>query len=102
MLIVSPAADNASAWAIVRQGALLLRQLFESLPDGLTYQMFGIGADTVRLPVAVNTFAPQVASITLEPAVTPATRPLLFTVPTPGFDELHVTVLLTLTELPSL
>jgi len=63
--------------------------------------MFGIGTDTVRLPVAVNTLAPQVASIPLEPAVTPTARPLLLTVATPGFEELHVTILLTFTELPS-
>jgi len=54
------------------------------------------------LAVELNRFAPQVASIELEPAARLAARPVLLTVATAGFEEVHVTVLVTSSELPSL
>jgi hypothetical protein len=54
------------------------------------------------LVVAVNRFAPQFASIVLDPAAKLTARPALLTVATAGFEELQITVPVTIIELPSL
>jgi hypothetical protein len=59
-------------------------------------------AYTVMLAVAVNRFAPQLAWIVLEPAAELTTKPALLTEAMVGAEELQVTVLETLSELPSL
>ena len=69
--------------------------------DAVAGRMVTDGSKTFTVAVPEKA-GPHIASMLLVPAPAPTASPMLLTVATPVAEELHVTELVTFSELPSL